>query len=214
MTKALVVGNGESRRYLNLDQFNKDFILIGCNAIHRDYKVDYLVCCDKRMVVEAIDNPAIGDTKIFVRPNWYSYFRKVKKNKNIFNVPCLPYIGNTKADKPVNWGSGGYAILLAQEIADEIFLVGFDLYGINGKVNNLYKDTRNYSKKEKDQVDYSFWIYQIAKIFQHSNKKFFIVNHKDWAMPGQWCQSNVFFLNFEQFFLDNKYIPSTILVEV
>ena len=47
-----VFGNGESRTSININ--NIHLPTVGCNAIVRDYLVDYLVCADKRMVMEAI----------------------------------------------------------------------------------------------------------------------------------------------------------------
>ena len=44
-----VLGNGESRQQVNVK--NLKGIKIGCNAIIRDYKVDHLICVDRRMVV-------------------------------------------------------------------------------------------------------------------------------------------------------------------
>ena len=50
----LVIGNGESRTELDIESFNLP--TVGCNAVFRDLKVDHLVCCDRRMVREAIDH--------------------------------------------------------------------------------------------------------------------------------------------------------------
>ena len=51
---AVVIGNGESRASLDLPNLKKIVTLIGCNAIHRDLRVDHLVCCDHRMVQEVV----------------------------------------------------------------------------------------------------------------------------------------------------------------
>ena len=186
-----MIGNGESRKDFTI-HCNSD-ILIGCNAIHRDIIVDHLVCCDRRMVDEAILNPEIGDTKIYVRPDWYNYFRKIKKNKNICEVPALPYVGGLKQDNPTHWGSGGYAVLLAATLGfNDITLIGFDLYPTNDRVNNLYKDTPNYSKSDAQSVDYSYWVYQIGQVFAHyHNINFTIINTPQWILPREWLRSNV-----------------------
>ena len=49
------IGNGESRNKVSIG--NLTGIKVGCNAILRDYNVDYLVCVDRRMVTEALENP-------------------------------------------------------------------------------------------------------------------------------------------------------------
>ena len=44
-------------------------------------------------------------------------------------------------DEPFHWGSGPYAVLLATFLSKYIKLIGFDLYGIDGKLNNVYENT-------------------------------------------------------------------------
>jgi len=199
MSQALVIGNGESRRLVDLDNLRSKYILIGCNAIHRDITVDHLVCCDRRMADEAVKNPRVKQTVVYVRPSWFHYFRKILKNKNIREVPQLPYSGEMKQDQPDHWGSGGYAVLLAASLGfEQIDVLGFDLYPVNQKVNNLYKGTPNYAGIEAQSVDYSYWVYQLSQIFfYYPNIKFRIINHKDWLMPGSWQQSNVSFTTID-----------------
>ena len=193
--KALVIGNGESRRNVDLNLFS-DYTLIGCNAIHRDFKVDHLICCDRRMAEEATNNENIQDTKVYVRESWHHYFRKIKKNKNVLLLPDLPYVGESKKDHPDHWGSGGYAVLLAATLGfKEIELLGFDLYPKENTVNNIYKGTINYAKEGAQAIDYSFWVYQIAQLFKHfPNTTFTIRNNQHWIMPTEWQKSNVKFL--------------------
>ena len=47
----LVIGNGESRKHLDISKYAKT--KVGCNAIFRDFYVHHLICCDRRMVIEA-----------------------------------------------------------------------------------------------------------------------------------------------------------------
>ena len=48
----IVIGNGESRKGIDINELQSE--KVGCNAIIRDFTVHHLVCCDKRMVAEAI----------------------------------------------------------------------------------------------------------------------------------------------------------------
>ena len=199
MGSALVIGNGESRRGLDLNSVSNDFITVGCNALHRDFIPNHLVCCDARMVREALENPNTDNCQIHVRENWHQYFRKILKNKNIKLVPELPYKGNLRPDNHIHWGSGPYAVLIAANLADTVYLVGFDLYGNQNQVNNIYKGTDNYQGPQTAAVDPSYWIYQIAKIFDcFPEKQFIIVNHELWNLPIEWQKTNtsvVFSLN-------------------
>ena len=195
MSLAVVLGNGESRRDINLSSLIAD-TLIGCNAIHRDTVVDHLICCDRRMADEAASNPQTKNTLIYVRPAWFHYFRKILKNKNIRITPDLPYQGEYKKDDPDHWGSGGFAVLLAAQLGfTEIELIGFDLYPINSAVNNIYKGTKNYAQSGSQAIDYAYWVYQINRVFMHHpDQKFIIRNHRDWNMPREWQKNNVEFV--------------------
>ena len=196
MSRAVVLGNGESRRAIDLSSLIAD-TLIGCNAIHRDITVDHLVCCDRRMGDEAVENFQTKNTLIYVRPSWFHYFRKIRKHKNIKVLPDLPYKGEHKKDDPDHWGSGGYAVLLAAQLGfTEIELIGFDLYPVSSAVNNIYKGTKNYAQAGSQAIDYSYWIYQINHVFMYyPDQKFIIRNHRDWKMPTEWQKNNVEFVD-------------------
>ena len=190
--RALVIGNGESRRNINISSF-QDHTLIGCNALHRDITVDHLVCCDQRMVREAVENPNTINTTIYVRDLWYHYFRKIRKNKNISLVPDLPYNGDRRHDQSIHWGSGPYAVLLACVLEHrEISMIGFDLYAKEDRVNNIYKGTPNYAKSESSPIDPAYWVYQIGKIFHYfPDTQFNIYNYSSWQCPLDWQKENV-----------------------
>jgi hypothetical protein len=202
LNKVLVVGNGESRKNIQLKNFN--YSVIGCNALHRDFTVNHLVCCDRRMADEAVNNPNMKNSLIYVREDWFHYFRKILKNKNIQHLPPIPFVGELKKDQPEHWGSGCYAVLLAAHLKfQEIQLLGFDLYPIKDRINNVYKGTQNYSKIDSQGVDYSYWVYQIAQVFRYySDSKFIIFNVLDWKIPQEWVLPNVEFKNIEQLNVD------------
>ena len=53
---ASVIGNGESRTDFDINTLKTIGMTVGCNAVHRDMHPDYLVCADKKMVVEVLSN--------------------------------------------------------------------------------------------------------------------------------------------------------------
>lgn len=184
----LVLGNGESRTCLELKSFLFNGIVVGCNAIYRDYGVDHLICCDRRMAIEAVSN-APKSTTIYTRERWVELLNRFP---NLIAVPPLPYTGTEREDDPFQWGSGGYALLVGCLLSDNISIVGFDLWSKDSKVNNVYKGTQHYSSKDSNAVDPNYWIYQIGKIFQSfPNKRFTIYNNKDWKLPDRWKFDNV-----------------------
>ena len=213
MSSVIVVGNGESRKYIDLKQIAVP--IIGCNALHRDLCVDHLITCDRRMLHEALTSENTSETKIYVRPENYHHFRKMVKDKRIQRLPELPYQGTLKQDEPRNWGSGGYAVLLAaQSDFEEILMLGFDLYGIENRVNNIYKNSRHYLAADKPAVDPSYWQYQIARVFEcYPSKNFIVYNHSDWVIPNVWQKNNVKQKFLSSFDLDNKYVSCIMQVE-
>ena len=180
-----VIGNGESRQKTNLHTLTG--YTIGCNAIARDHNVDLIVCVDRRMVKEALDNNF--SNIILTRKEWIDRF---KLFPNVKLVPNLPYKGKDRPDEPFQWGSGPYAVLAGAMMSKKIKLIGFDLYSTNGYVNNVYKDTENYDKSTKTNIDPRYWIHQIAKVFECFGKKRFIIYQtQDWELPKAWEFPNV-----------------------
>ena len=100
----IVIGNGQSRSQVNLNKIYEE--KIGCNAVFRDTYTDYLVCCDKRMVKQALQH---GHPSIYTRQRWITDF---KDQETVNTLPDLPYQGKDRKDDPFHWGSGPYAILL------------------------------------------------------------------------------------------------------
>lgn len=185
----IAIGNGESRKHIKVDQL--DGPKVGCNAIMRDYKMDYLVCVDRRMMDEAIRRKANDYSLVYTRPEWYSSYQTLKRTRL---VPNLPYVSNEKVDLPFHWGAGPYAVLISATYTriKEVSMIGFDLYGNEDKVNNVYKDTPNYDSSEKRAVDPSFWIHQIGMVFQcFPNVHFKIYQEDKWQLPKAWNYPNV-----------------------
>ena len=181
-----VIGNGESRTNVNIEKLQG--YKIGCNAIARDYhNIDAIVCVDRRMVYEALDRNFTN--KIMTRQQWIDRFTPYP---NVKLVPPLPYKGIERPDEPFQWGSGPYAVLAGTQYSSTIRMVGFDLYGNEGYINNLYKDTENYDKSTKSSIDPRYWIHQIGKVFECCPKKKFIIYQKTgWELPNAWRHPNV-----------------------
>lgn len=178
-----VIGNGVSRQNFNLRTI-QDWT-IGCNAIHRDYQVKEIVAVDRRMVDEILSNDTYKDIPIYTRESWMPLY---KDKSRLLTVPQLPYIGHNKFDKPDHWNSGPYAVLIAtMRQPKTINLLGFDLYGIGKTYNNFYANTPNYGKTGDRPVGHSFWIVQLAKLFELNPLISFVIwQQPQWPMPFQW----------------------------
>lgn len=176
----LVIGNGESRKDVQIENLNS--VKIGCNAIMRDHTVHHLVCCDKKMVSEAITNKNISNNRIYTRSDWQNLFPGVSM------VPELWYQSDERIDQPWHWGSGDYAVLLASQLctSDTIHMIGFDLHSKDGKYNNIYKNTTNYNDENSRAVDPSYWIYHLAKIFEHFKQHQYVMYPAPHKIPESW----------------------------
>jgi hypothetical protein len=141
---------------------------------------------------EALEAGANLHSLVYTRNDWFASYNR--ENKRIRLVPDLPYVGYERPDDPWHWGSGPYAVLLAAGLSKELTvnLLGFDLYSKTKKVNNVYKDTKNYDPSDKRAVDPRYWLYQIGKIFEcYPKVKFTIYQEDDWELPKSWKKSNV-----------------------
>lgn len=182
------IGNGESRKIIDIDKLQGP--KVGCNAIYRDYHIDYLVCVDRRMMQEAIDADANINSLLYTRPDWFQQFKTI----HVRRVPDLPYKGDQRWDEPFQWGSGPYAVLVASMYAKERYvnLIGFDLTSKTETVNNIYKSTPNYDDASKRAVDPRYWIHQIGMVFKCFPKiDFTIYQDAEWVLPKAWNYSNV-----------------------
>lgn len=193
MSYVTVIGNGESRKNIDLYELQWLGQTVGTNAVHRDFHPDHLVCCDRRMVQEAVNSNF--ENPIYTRTDWYKQFSFWS---NVRKVPDLPYKGNKRPDDTFQWGSGGHGLNVACTLAPKfVVMIGFDLYSTTKFVNNIYKGTEHYLDSNKNPVDPSYWIYQTAKIFEHyPNIKFIQIQDDEWEPPVEWEE-------YDNFFIDN-----------
>lgn len=177
---AWVIGNGQSR--LSFDLTSITDYTIGCNALYRDFHPDEIVAVDRRMVFEILASSY--SNPVYTRPDWYKEF----SDSRVRSLPEIPFTGPQKADIPFHWNSGPYAILLACLLEPkEINLLGFDLWGDQQLVNNVYKGTNNYDPISHRAIDPSHWIYQFKKITTHFNSINFIQHQTtNWTIPQEW----------------------------
>lgn len=185
MKIAFCVGNGESRQGYDIQSLSQYGKIFGANAYHRDNVPDFLVCCDKRMVQEALNNKNYKGP-IYTRPDWISAFA----DPRVFKLPNFTWTEDLKWRQHFHWGSGLHAVHLACKMKHNLIIViGHDLYGIDNKHNNIYKGTNNYQAADHHAVDPSFWIKQFRLLFETFPRIQFFMCHKDlanWKIPDIW----------------------------
>ena len=136
----VVIGNGISRKNINLWQLKEYYTVYGCNAIYREFQPDILFCVDDRLCNEI---HVCGYSKVHtvITPNKYS-------------CPSATHIKiNSKWKK---WNCGALACLYAAtQTPDTIYLIGFDIVGKTYR--NIYEGTLHYPRENgKKQTHVEF----------------------------------------------------------
>jgi len=149
-----VVGNGTSRKPIDLNLLKKYGKVYGCNALYREFDPDVLVAVDTKMVLEL--NKAKYQHRV---PVW------TNPNKSYSGMTGFNFFNPSKG-----WSSGPTALWKASEdSAEEIYILGFDYKGLGDnydKVNNVYAGTHNYKKEHERATFYGNWLKQTAITIQ------------------------------------------------
>lgn len=126
---------------------------------------------------------------------WSNPCRGVQRNSgtgvNFFD----PYKG---------WSSGPSALWLAStHNYNEIFILGFDYKGLDGKLNNIYADTKNYKRSTDNATYYGNWLNQTVKVikeFRHI--KYYRVIEEGNFIPDKLVQlPNITHITYSEFHL-------------
>ena len=157
MTEAFVLGNGISRKGIDLPKLNYLGPIYGCNALYRDYSPDVLVATDKP-IFNHIQSSGYSNEHIF-------YTRK----------PIRGLGAKTVIKKYYGYSSGPNALALAAEDGySVVYFVGFDMGpNTNQKFNNVYADSEFYKKSSAPPTFTGNWIRQIKTVINdYPNTKF------------------------------------------
>ena len=160
MTIAFVLGNGVSRKNINLSHLKNCGMIYGCNALYREFTPDVLVATD-RAIAEAIQTSGYALTNRF-------YTRRPIENSGARKV-LQPYHG---------YSSGPNALALAaHDQHHHIYLLGFDMGPVNEHFNNIYAGTEFYKAPTAPPTFTGNWIKQIIHVTSdHPQTKFFRVS--------------------------------------
>jgi len=185
---AFVIGNGVSRKGVDINELKKYGKVYGCNAIYREYIVDYLVAVDVKMVLEINKAGYQKHNLTYTNPN-----------KAFSAINHLQYFNPS-----MGWSSGPTALWLATtHNYSEIYIFGFDYKGLNnGKnLNNIYADTVNYKKSTDGAIFFGNWLRQtIATIQKNPNTQFIRIIDKDTYIPLEFEKlPNIKHLDIETF---------------
>ena len=194
---AFVLGNGESRKGIKIEDLKRHGTVFACNAVYRTETPDYLVAVDPKMITEIAESDYPTKHQV-----WSNFNAQYNKNQKILDhIKWLqPSLG---------WSSGPTALRMAcDKGVKEIYILGFDYQGHTDakksnrhKFNILFKDTRNYKRGTDDSTFYGNWMNQTKRCLQDfKNTKFHRIIPKGWFNPKdlKWNE-NLKTLTLEEF---------------
>ena len=177
---AFVLGNGESRRGIEIDDLKEKGTVYACNAVYRTHRPHFLVAVDPKMILEIAETDYMVHNKV-----WSNFNAQYQKNQKILDH-CNWF-------KPsLGWSSGPTALRMACEHGyKEIYILGFDYQGLKEqahkeryKLNNIFGDTRNYKKRNDEATFYGNWMNQTKRCLEdYKDIKFHRVIPKGWFQP-------------------------------
>lgn len=212
-----VIGNGESRQDVDLNEIKSKGKVFGCNAIYRDFSPDVLVCVDNKIIFEVIKsgyckngNCAFSDWSEFPSEMYESFQTggmsisvKYGEEGSRFSI-----FGNDVEDETIyivwlndekiipfeneqRYGAGSNAIQMASSDKPEIiYLLGFDIYSKDGKMNNIFKDTECYNSSNSSSKSPDKWIQEMNTIFTENPLISFIRVSNEDNNPVEWDNTN------------------------
>ena len=174
---AFVLGNGKSRKGIDIDDLKSKGTVYACNAVYRTHRPDFLIAVDPKMILEIAETDYMVHNKVWSNFNaQYNKHQKILDHCNWFK----PSLG---------WSSGPTALKMACDHKfKEIYILGFDYQGHqDGKrftLNNMFGDTRNYKRNKDEATFYGNWMNQTKRCLEdYKDVRFHRVIPKGWFQP-------------------------------
>jgi virulence-associated protein VapD len=195
---AFVLGNGKSRLEINAANLLSKGKVYGCNAQYREYDPHYLIAVDAKMVNEIVESGYHQTHEVWTNPS-----------RNIKNKENLNFFSPSRG-----WSSGPTALLMAANSGyKDIYILGFDYQGIQGKLNNVYADTKNYRSSNDTATYFGNWLHQtewVIKEFRNIN--FYRVINKNGYIPDKLNNKHKNLKHIDYIDFKNKIFPEENLI--
>ena len=145
---AFVLGNGVSRKHIDVNTLLKLGTVYGCNALYRTHTPHVLVATDQPISTQ------IQESGYSARNRFYT--RRPINGLGAHRVP-QPYFGFSSG--PIATG------IAAGDGHKTIFLLGFDMGpAANGLFNNVYADTEFYKQTLAKPTFTGNWVKQLISV--------------------------------------------------
>ena len=177
---AFVLGNGQSRKGIDINDLKQKGKVFACNAVYRTHQPHWLVAVDPKMMLEIAETDYVVHNKVY--SNFNNQYEKHQK--------LLDHV--TWSKPSLGWSSGPTALRLACEQGfKEIYILGFDYQGLavdakknRFQLNNIYGDTRNYKKNNDEATFYGNWMNQTKRCLKDfPDVRFHRVIPENWFKP-------------------------------
>ena len=154
---AFVLGNGISRRHIDVDTLLKLGTVYGCNALYRTHTPHVLVATDQPISKQIQESGYSTKNKF--------YTRRPIADLGALRVP-QQYFGFSSG--PIATG------IAAGDGHDTIYMLGFDMGpAINGRFNNVYASTEFYKDSDANPTFTGNWVKQLITVTKDfSNQQF------------------------------------------
>ena len=194
---AFVLGNGESRKGIEINDLMAKGTVFACNGVYRTHRPHWLIAVDPKMMLEIAETDYVVHNKVY--SNFNAQYNKHQK--------LLDHV--TWSKPSLGWSSGPTALRLAcDKQFKDIYILGFDYQGHNDgtnksrfRFNNVFKDTRNYKKSQDEATFYGNWMNQTKRCLQDfPDAQFHRVIPEAWFEPKdlEW-KDNMDHLTTEEF---------------
>jgi hypothetical protein len=176
---AFVIGNGESRKPFNLEKLRGKGVIVGCNALYRDFTPDILTAIDSRMIKEITSKNYHKENQFIIPANRAS------------NIPELAKINLIKGFNT----TGGFALQYIGHCGfKKAYMLGFDCFD-----GNIYENTQNYTRKKLKNYDTFVRNYN-SGIKQYPYTKYInVIREKDGLTKHLQHLNNYSVINYDEF---------------
>lgn len=166
MNIAFCVGNGSSRKKVDLSELKAIGPVYGCNNLIEEFALDNTIIVDRKPLIDLISRGFNKQTNVYTRKRWQPLIQA--DNMHFLSDPISKPV--ELWDREIHWGSGTHSLnLAAKNGSDVIVMIGYDLY----------------------DIDPACWIYQISKCFEmYPDTQFVQIQNKKWETPTSWTASN------------------------
>lgn len=161
-------------------------VTYGCNLLIENFQLDNTIACDRSMLIHLIASGYDNVTNLWTRARW----RNNVGDGTFKNLPNPIENPIERWDREMQWGSGTHALnLAAEQGADVVAMIGFDLWMRDDGQNNIYQD--QHPLYEKKVIGPECWIYQIGRLFEKfPDTNFVQIQPTGWKDPEQWAAYN------------------------